>query len=57
MPDAQQICIEAHTLVASAHGDLLDVGMDTPRGQQVILRISTFSFKLSISLASAIEPT
>jgi len=37
MPDGKRISIEAHTLVVNAHGGLLDVGMEMPRGQQVIL--------------------
>jgi alpha-beta hydrolase superfamily lysophospholipase len=41
MPDGQRICIEAPTLVANAHDGLLDVGMDMPREQQVILRSGT----------------
>ena len=37
LPDGKRISIEAHTLVVNAHGGLLDVGMEMPRGQQVIL--------------------
>ena len=37
MPDGHRICIEAQTLVVNAHGGLLEVGMDMPKGQQVIL--------------------
>jgi hypothetical protein len=37
MPDGKRISIEVHTLVVNAHGGLLDVGMEMPTGQQVIL--------------------
>ena len=37
MPDGKRICIEAHTLVVNAHGGLMDVGMELPARQQIVL--------------------
>ena len=37
MPNGKRISIEVYSLVVNAHGGLLDIGMELPSGQQVIL--------------------
>jgi len=40
MPDGRRISIEAHSVAVNAHGGLLDMGMEMPAGQRVLLRNS-----------------
>jgi len=37
MPNGKRISIEVYSLVVNAHGGLLEIGMELPSGQQVIL--------------------